>query len=195
MENSIQNSRILIVDDDPSNIRLLEDMLSTQGYTISTATNGAEALQSLEKQKVDLILLDIIMPDMDGYNVCIEIKNNAELRDIPIIFVTAKTETEDLVRGFEAGAVDYVIRPYKRAELLARVKTHLELKKARDEIHTLRGILPICSRCKKIRDDEGYWKKLEEYIERHSTIKFSHSLCKDCAEELYGKQKWYKKKE
>ena len=99
--------------------------------------------------------------------------------------MTVKTEIEDLLRGFELGAVDYICKPFNVLELLARIKLHLELKWAREEIKTLRDILPICSFCKKIRDDKGYWTKVEEYIIRHTDMQFSHGICLECAKEHY----------
>jgi DNA-binding response OmpR family regulator len=118
--------------------------------------------------------------------VCKKIKANLATRHIPVIFLTAKTETGDVVKGFEAGGVDYVTKPFNSEELLARVKTHIEVK-------ILRGLLPICSRCKKIRDDQGFWEQLEKYFETHSDLLFSHSICPVCMDELYGDSDWYRK--
>ena len=120
-------------------------------------------------------------------------------KDIPIIFLTAKVEIDDIVRGFKIGAADYVAKPFNSAELLARVRTQLDLKKSRDsekrliaelqqalhDVKTLSGLLPICASCKKIRDDHGYWQQAEEYISDKSDAKFSHSLCPDCIKKLY----------
>ena len=89
--------------------------------------------------------------------------------------------------------MDYVTKPFNAAELLARVKTHLELKKAREEIRTLRGILPICAHCKKVRNDSGFWEQVEVYVRNHSEAEFTHGLCPDCEKKLYGNQEWYKK--
>ncbi|MCP4692022.1 MAG: response regulator transcription factor, partial [Desulfobacterales bacterium] len=108
--------------------------------------------------------------------------------DIPVIFITAKTETDDIVKGFDAGGVDYITKPFNSAELLARVRTHIE-------VEALRGLLPICANCKKIRDDEGYWKQIEAYIERHAQVTFSHGICPGCMKKLYGDQPWFHKME
>ena len=124
---------ILIVDDVPKNIQLLGNVLSNEGYDISIAENGIEALETVEEVLPDLILLDVMMPEMDGHEACARLKENSETKDIPIIFLTAKTETEDIVKGFELGAVDYVTKPFNSTELLARVRTHLALKQARDK--------------------------------------------------------------
>jgi serine phosphatase RsbU (regulator of sigma subunit) len=121
------NERILIVDDTPANIQTLSAILKEKGYQLSVATNGKQALQVLEKVKPDLILLDVMMPEMDGFETCRQIKKSEALRNIPIIFLTAKTETSDIVEGFEIGAVDYVGKPFNAHELLARINTHLSI--------------------------------------------------------------------
>lgn len=125
------NERILIVDDTPTNIQVLTGILKEKGYQLSIATNGKQALQVLEKIHPDLILLDVMMPEMDGFEACRRIKQSENLRDIPIIFLTAKTETADIVSGFEIGAVDYVAKPFNPHELLARINTHLTIDQLR----------------------------------------------------------------
>ena len=133
MTMSPADSRILIVDDAPVNIQALTAILRDRGYRISVATNGRQALEALAKVRPDLILLDVVMPDMDGFETCTRIKASPDWRDIPIIFLTAKTETDDIVRGFELGAVDYVGKPFHAHELLARVATHLAMDRLRRE--------------------------------------------------------------
>jgi DNA-binding response OmpR family regulator len=177
---------ILIIDDNPQSIKLLGNILDSKGYSTAVAMNGTEALKFLENEIPDLILLDIMMPGMDGFEVCRSIKMNKNARETPVIFLTAKREIDDLVRGFEVGGVDYVTKPFNSNELLIRVKTHLDLKKARDEIRRLKGIIPICCNCKKIRDDKGFWEQVEIYIESHSDAEFSHGICPECTKELYG---------
>jgi DNA-binding response OmpR family regulator len=176
---------ILIVDDEPTNIQLLGNILKTNGYDVEFATDGGTALDWLHNKGFDLVLLDIMMPGMNGYKVCEQMKADTRTAHIPVIFLTAKTETEDIVKAFDAGGADYVTKPFNPPELLARIKTHVEIK-------TLRGLIPICSNCRKVRDEKGLWEQLEAYVERHSGTKFSHSLCEKCADELYGDQDWYK---
>ncbi|HEY7162365.1 MAG TPA: SpoIIE family protein phosphatase [Acidobacteriota bacterium] len=125
------NERILIVDDTPANIQTLSGILKEKGYQLSVATNGKQALQVLEKVRPDLILLDVMMPEMDGFETCRQIKKSETLNDIPIIFLTAKTDTADIVSGFEIGAVDYVAKPFNPSELLARINTHLTIDQLR----------------------------------------------------------------
>ncbi len=123
---------ILIVDDLPENLQVLAGHLTGQGYEILASTNGPRALALVRNRKPDLILLDIMMPGMDGFAVCRELKADEDSADIPVIFITARTDTEDILRGFELGAVDYITKPFRPPELLARVRTHIELKSSRD---------------------------------------------------------------
>ena len=211
--------RLLIVDDIPENIKVLGSCLENESYVISFATSGEQAIEMALKNRIDLILLDIMMPGMDGYQVCRALKTETQTRDIPVIFITAKTDKEDIVSGFEAGAVDYVTKPFNAAELSARVRTHLALKKTRqtvenqaaeldwankrlveknkklqqaiDEIETLKGLLPVCSACKKIRTsnpDPGKpnaWVSLEAYLHEHTAMEVTHSICPECMARLY----------
>ncbi len=140
---SSQTSRILIVEDTPANIQALSAILKDHGYQISVATNGKQALQVLEKVRPDLVLMDVMMPEMDGYEACRQIKASPRWADLPIIFLTAKTETADIVRGFELGAVDYVGKPFNAHELLARVHTHLTIDRLNKEnTRLLLNVLP-----------------------------------------------------
>jgi class 3 adenylate cyclase len=136
-------SRVLIVDDTPANIQTLAAVLQQKGYLISVATNGKQALDVLSRLRPDLILLDVMMPEMDGFETCSRIKASPEWHDIPIIFLTAKSDTADIVRGFELGAVDYVAKPFNSHELLARVNTHLTIDRLRlENERLLLNILP-----------------------------------------------------
>ena len=127
-------NRILVVDDTPANIQALAAVLKEQGYQISVATNGKQALDVVARIRPDLILLDVMMPEMDGFETCRRLKASEEWREIPVIFLTAKTETADIVQGFELGAVDYVAKPFNAHELLARVHTHLALRRQQREL-------------------------------------------------------------
>lgn len=131
--HSAKNPRILIVDDNAKNLQLLNKVLLDQGYRVIVAQDGAEALKAAEILP-DLILLDIMMPEMDGFETCKKLKESPLTKDIPVIFLTAKNATEDIVKGFEVGAIDYVNKPFNFSELLARVKTHLQLKFSQETI-------------------------------------------------------------
>jgi sigma-B regulation protein RsbU (phosphoserine phosphatase) len=209
---------ILIVDDSSSERLLLESFLKAKGHRgVMLTDSAAQAFRYLGIDRggeqvrnggvdVDLVLLDIVMPNMNGIEACRHIKSFGELRDIPIIMVTANAEMEDLQSAFAAGAMDYITKPVKKIELLARVGSALalkretdarklwerqlmernrELEKALEEVKTLRGFISICSSCKKIRNDEGKWEQLEAYIQQHSEALFSHGICLDCMKKLY----------
>jgi len=137
------SSRILVVDDTPANIQALAGTLKAKGYDISVATNGKQALEVVGRVRPDLILLDVMMPEMDGFETCRRLKQAEATQDIPVIFLTARAETADIVRGFELGAVDYVPKPFNAPELLARVNTHLTMDRLRRENERLLlNILP-----------------------------------------------------
>jgi diguanylate cyclase (GGDEF)-like protein len=128
-KNGKIHDRILIVDDSPQNIKVLGTILKDEGYQINVAQNGKQALEIVEKVSPELILLDIMMPVLNGYETCRKLKENPEIRDIPIIFLSAKIEPEDVVTGFEIGGADYITKPFNASILLARVKTHITLMK------------------------------------------------------------------
>ncbi|NVN98491.1 MAG: response regulator [Geobacteraceae bacterium] len=189
---------ILVVDDLPENVQVLGELLSIN-YEIYFALDGSQALEHAGKVKPDLILLDVMMPVMNGYEVCRSLKESEELRDIPVIFITALDQPEHESQGLELGAVDYITKPFNSKLVLLRVHNHLmmkfqhdqllaraiELEDAMAKIKILSGIIPICSSCKKIRDDAGYWQQVEEYISKYSEAVFSHGICNDCAKKLY----------
>lgn len=124
----ITKERILIVDDNEENLSVLGNFLISKNYNVQFAETGEAALKTIERKVPDLILLDISMPGISGYEVCEILKKDDATAEIPIIFITAMSETKDVVKGFELGAVDYVTKPFNQAELLSRVKTHLELE-------------------------------------------------------------------
>jgi diguanylate cyclase (GGDEF)-like protein len=129
-------SSVLIVDDNSKNLQVLADILGNEHYKVALARDGGKALKFVRKRRPDLILLDIMMPQLDGFEVCKLLKADAETRDIPVIFISALTETEDKLKGFRAGGVDYVAKPFQKEEVLARVKTHLELKRSQEALKT-----------------------------------------------------------
>ncbi|HEY1082872.1 MAG TPA: hybrid sensor histidine kinase/response regulator [Prosthecobacter sp.] len=131
-------STIMVVDDQPQNVKLVSDLLTVaMGYEVIQASSGEQALELLQKSVPDLILLDVLMPDLDGVETCKLIKENPVLADIPIIFLSAADDKNLIVQALESGGVDYVTKPFSRAELLTRVRTHLALKLARDSLKAL----------------------------------------------------------
>jgi len=135
---SSKNAHILIVDDNPGDIDVLLELL--QAYDVRTATDGATALESVAMEKPDLILLDIIMPDMDGFEVCRRLKSNEETRDIPILFLSCRNDVDNIVKGFRLGGVDYVTKPYLPQEVIARIQTHLQLRETISALNKLAHI-------------------------------------------------------
>jgi phosphoserine phosphatase RsbU/P len=133
-EINLQQSSILIVDDNVKNLQVLGGFLKIEGLSVEFALDGISALRWLEKKIFDLILLDIMMPGMDGYEVCSVIKRNPLISDIPVIFITAKTDSESIVKGFGSGAVDYITKPFIQSELIVRVKTQLSISKSKEKI-------------------------------------------------------------
>lgn len=125
---------VLIVDDIPENLQIVGNILNEQGIESYVALDGNQALKIASGIELDLILLDISMPEMDGYEVCTKLKNNPNTKDIPIIFLSARSQTEDIIKGFEYGGVDYVVKPFNQFELLQRVQTHIKLKRSQEVI-------------------------------------------------------------
>ena len=207
--------RTLVIDDSLDMRNLIQTILTTKGQTeVLTAASAHDAFRHLAIEDhessdaaIDLILMDIMMSDMDGIRACQRIKAVERLREIPIIMVTGRTDSEDLRAAFAAGAMDYITKPLNSVELLARVSSALALKRAIDirkarerelverhqqleqalkEVKVLRGLIPICFSCKKIRDDQGYWHTIEAYIQAHSEVDFSHGLCPECMDKRFS---------
>ena len=130
----LQAPRILLVDDQPANLNLLYELLEGEGYRISVAPSGPVALKVVEQAEPDLILLDVMMPGMNGYEVCQKLKQDEKTQDIPVIFITAANQTEGVVAGFQAGGVDYIAKPFREEEVLVRVRTHLRLNRLQREL-------------------------------------------------------------
>jgi len=205
---------ILIVDDSRDEQHLLLTRLQAVGYGALIVADSAEAALGILGQDhagqkpgaIDLILMDIMMPGMDGLEACRRIKATESLQDIPIIVITVKTDEKDLLAAFAAGAMDYIRKPVNPAELVARVSSALalreerttrkareqellmrtqELEQALREVKVLRGLIPICAKCKRVRTDTGDWQQLEEYIQAHSEAEFSHGVCHVCMRAVY----------
>ena len=207
--------KILMVDDTPDNIVLLKALLTRAGYSeLLTASNASEAYSLLELSNpaappaADLILMDILMPDINGIAACRNIKMDARYQDTPVIMVTANTDMESLEDAFKAGAMDYIVKPLRKIELLTRTRSALKLKEetdcrkqreqelqkrnqeleaAAEEIKLLQGFIPICSYCKKIRDMQGQWRQMEAYLHKHTRLQFSHGICDPCLKTEFGK--------
>ncbi len=161
-EKPYNSSSVLIVDDNIKNLQILGGFLQKEGLFVEFALNGRSALGWLEKKKFDIVLLDIMMPEMDGFEVCKEIKKNKLNGDIPVIFITAKTDTESIVKGFETGAVDYITKPFIQSELLARVRTHLNIQYSKEQITNY--LHEIEERNKNIRSSIEYARNIQKAV-------------------------------
>ena len=201
----METTKVLVTDDD-SNMLLLETtLLETEGYEVFQAGSGEECLRAASRHCPDIILLDVMLPDMTGLEVLRKIKEDKALRDIFVILVSGiRVSSEFQADGLDTGADGYMIKPIDNAEFLARVRSVVRIKRTEDalreqereqevlisklhnalaEIKTLKGFLPICVSCKKIRDDQGYWNQLEAYISTHSDAVLTHGVCPQCAED------------
>lgn len=190
---------VAIVDDVADNVRILHHCLREEGYRFGIARNAAELFLLLETRSPTVILLDVMLPDMDGFAILERLRKDLRFINTPVIFVSARAEVDDIIRGFELGGVDYITKPFNGAEVRARVKTHIrlhlalarerelnaELSTALDRVRTLEGIIPICANCKSVRSDKGYWTQVESYLSEHTGALFTHSLCPDCASRLF----------
>lgn len=155
-------SKILIVDDNVKNLQVLGGFLQNEGYSVEFALEGISAIDWISKSSFDLVLLDIMMPGIDGYEVCKTVKKEGKNKDLAIIFLTAKIDHESIIEGFGAGAVDYIAKPFIKDELLARVKTHLEIKNSRDRLAEYLGVIQEKSR--NITASIEYAKNIQEAI-------------------------------
>lgn len=191
--------KILIAEDDPVSRKMLERILPKDETEVTAVENGVQALAVLERDIPDMLITDWMMPDLDG----LELSQRVRALDLPnyvyIILLTALTDKQRIIQGLDAGADDYITKPYDRTELLARVRAgkrvidlekslrqrNQELSDALAQVKRLKGLLPICMFCKKIRKDKNYWQQVEEYVADHTEADFSHSICPECLEEHY----------
>jgi DNA-binding response OmpR family regulator len=192
---------LLVVDDDPAILAATARVLRSAGYTVYEADGAMACMTTVRERRPDLVLLDLVMPDGNGYDLCRQIKTDPVLKDTYVLMCSGtKTGSDDRSIGLEIGADGFMTRPIANRELLARVaamariiaaererdRLIAELQAALAKVKTLSGLLPICANCKKIRDDKGYWEHVEVYVMQHSHADFSHSICPDCMQKLYG---------
>ena len=187
--------RILIAEDDRVSRHVLLTMLVKWGYEVVAVNDGAQALQELEKPDAPPVaLLDWMMPQLDGFEVVKRVRQAGGLTPTYFILLTARAAKEDMIAALEAGADDYVTKPFDQNELKARLHVGLRvidlqqrladrvqaLEESLHQVKLLQGLLPICSYCKKVRDDGNYWHQVEQYVAARSEAQFSHSICPDC---------------
>jgi CheY-like chemotaxis protein len=177
---------------------VLHETLVKWGYAVVAVEDGRQAWEALQREQIPLAVLDWEMPEMDGVEVCRRARETPATQGVYLLLVTARGKTEDIVAGLQAGANDYITKPFNRAELQARIQVGIrvldlqksladrvtELEDALAHVKQLQGILPICSYCKKVRNDEKYWQRVEDYVSEHSDAAFSHSICPECWETI-----------
>lgn len=194
--------RVLIAEDDADSFELLAILLNSFGYEVIGVDNGDDAWEILQRpDRPMLAVLDWLMPGMSGVDICRQLR--AQPCDNPtyVILLTSLTSEDKIVEGLDAGADDYITKPFDFYELNARIgvgqrvidlQTSLssrvkELEEALGHVNILQGILPICMHCHKIRDDKESWLRIEEYLEQHADVQFSHGICQQCLHEHYDK--------
>jgi len=246
MERSKDNNLnvvILIAEDSHTQAAQLKYTLQKHNYTVVVCYNGDEAFKNIKKNKPTIVISDVLMPGIDGYELCRKIKSDRQLRNIPVILLTQLSDPKDIIRGLECEADHFITKPYNEDFLLSHIqyvlvnkelrknsfaemgieiffagqkhfvtsdrmqildllfstyeavlhknneleRINLELKKSIETIQKMKGLIPICSHCKKIRNDDGFWQQLEVFIRDHSDAEFTHGLCPDCEKEIYSK--------
>lgn len=237
-ESSEKKSDLLVVEDSPTQA---EHILEKHGYGVEVAKNGKEAIDYLNTNLPSIIISDVVMPGIDGFELCKRIKADERLKNIPVILLTTLSEAEDVIKGLDSGADNFMTKPFNEDALIERIhyvllnaemrknmstdmgieiafagqkhlitssriqmldlllsiyesavhrnreleKANLEFKEATEKIKSLSGLIPICAKCKKIRDDQGYWHQLETYLAEHSEMEFSHSFFTECMDKMY----------
>ena len=193
-------SRILVVDDEEPVLHYLSKRLQKHNYHVETCLSGEEALEKTKTGNFDLVILDIVLPGINGYEVCRRLKSEGKTSGAMVLMLSVKTSLEEKLEGYQVEADDYITKPYEPEELLAKVRILVRLKRALDErdrlireleeaagkIRTLCGLLPICASCKRIRNDRGDWQRIEDFVQQHCPAEFSHSICPDCFSKLYA---------
>jgi sigma-B regulation protein RsbU (phosphoserine phosphatase) len=192
--------RVLIAEDDSTSRMILKAVLVKFGYDVVETRTGDEAWQALQAEDAPrLAILDWVMPGMSGEEICRKLRERVSFTPTYVILLTSKREKTDVVLGLNAGANDYIRKPFDREELRARVRVGqrvveleasvaarvYELQEALAHIKTLQGILPICMHCHKIRNDQESWELLEKYISEHTAAEFSHGICPECMRKYY----------
>lgn len=196
--------RILIAEDEPVSRRLLQQTLGRWGYEVALAADGTEAWTCLSgASPPQLAIVDWVMPGVDGLELCQRLRGPERRVPVYLILLTSRSAREDIVAGLEAGADDYVVKPFHEAELRARLHVGVrvvqlqasladrvrDLEAALSRVKQLQGLLPICSYCKKIRDDRNYWQQVEQYLGERTEARFTHGICPTCYERYVASQR------
>ena len=194
--------RILIAEDDSVTRRILEASLERLGLDVIATEDGDAAWRVLEtlkgKNAPELVMLDWMMPGLEGIEICRRMRATPGFDLVYVILVTSRKDKQDLAEGLSAGANDYIAKPFDPGELIARVRAGervvklqsslaarvTELEVAIAHVRRLQGLLPICSHCKKVRNEANYWERVDSYLSSHSDLEFTHGICPECSEEM-----------
>ena len=192
--------RILIAEDDATSRIVLATVLTKDGYDVTATDDGGAAWEVLKKPDAPrLAILDLMMPGIDGMELVRRVRAIPSVAPPYLIIVSTRSEKADVISALDAGANDYLTKPFDPGELRARIEVGRrmiemrfelnekvdELKQALAEVRTLKGIVPICANCKNVRDDQGYWNRVESYLNEHTEADFTHAVCPDCMKRLY----------
>jgi DNA-binding response OmpR family regulator len=192
--------RILIAEDDATSRIVLATVLKKDGYDVTATDDGGAAWEVLQKPDAPrLAILDLMMPGIDGLELVRRVRAIPSAAPPYLIIVSTKSEKVDVIAALDAGANDYLTKPFDPGELRARIEVGRrmiemrfelnekveELSQALAEVRTLKGIVPICANCKNVRDDQGYWNRVETYLNEHTEADFTHAVCPDCMKRLY----------
>jgi len=181
-------TKILVVDDDPVSRRKLEGLLQQQGYQVVTASNGREAWDIFRKENISLVITDWIMPEVDGVRLCQMIRGLGRQKYTYIILITVMAGKGSYLEGIEAGADDFLTKPFDPDMLRARLFVAQRILDLQAEVRQLQGMLPICSYCKRIRNDDNLWTQVEAYVSEHSDADFTHGICPECEDKYIRPQ-------
>jgi DNA-binding response OmpR family regulator len=187
--------KVLIAEDDPISLLMLQKAMADWGYEVTAVRSGVSAWRILQEPDAPkLAILDWMLPDMDGLEICQRVRAQPTSEPPYLVLLTSRDGKKDIVTGLQAGASDYITKPFDREELRARIKVGhgmvelqralatrvQELEVALAQVKQLQGLLPICSYCKKVRDDQNYWQQVEHYVAARSEARFSHGICPEC---------------
>jgi len=175
---------ILVAEDDNVSRRILHRNLTRLGHTVSEAGNGAEAWTILQRESIRLVVSDWMMPEMSGLELCRRVRARTDANYIYFILLTARQGDENHREAMAAGVDDFLTKPLDREELETRLRVAERILGFATQVRQLKELLPICMYCKKIRDDQNYWKILEEYIHQYTGSDFSHGICPDCYQKI-----------
>jgi sigma-B regulation protein RsbU (phosphoserine phosphatase) len=193
---------VLIAEDDPISLRLTSKILNSWRYRVTESTDGQAAWEKLETDPAPIVILDWRMPGLDGLSLCRRMRESEKHKSTYILLLTGMEGKANLIQGLEAGADDYLEKPVDPAQLKARLNVGVrivglqqslrqrlsELEEALLNVKELRGLLPICSYCKNIRNDENYWQKLESYLSEHTHVRLSHGICPSCYQDVVQRE-------